>query len=135
MPIRDRLRSLSSMLGSQSLPGRLARRAADVADDLLGPGTTRTPPPAPPPKPREPAPVFLYVEWDSPGREKMEALLRERGIAYKLFSIDGDEATQAFVARFRKQGAPLLFIGGDPVGGLEELERLSEEELRRRVFG
>src|SRR5262245_53811883 len=116
MPMRDRLRALSSMLGPGSLPGRLARRAADVADDLLGARAPRPPPspsPAPaappPPRPREPAPVFLYVEWDSPGRDRMEAILRERGIPYKLLAIDDDEATQAFVARFRKQGPPLLF--------------------------
>jgi hypothetical protein len=29
----------------------------------------------------------------------------------------------------------VLFIGGDPIGGLAEIEALPEAELRRRVFG
>jgi glutaredoxin len=146
MSIRDRVQArlrqaLTSPVGSGFLPIRVARNAANLANDLLGdplgaaPVPDKPPTPAPPPAPRPPAPVFLYAEWDSPGRSQIEALLRERGIPHKVFEIDHDEPMKEFVARTKAGKPPVLFIGGDPIGGLADVEALSEEELRRRVFG
>jgi glutaredoxin len=147
MSIRDRVQArlrqvLTSPVGSGFLPVRVARRAANLANDLLGDPVGAAPveakpaaPPPPPPAPRPPAPVFLYVEWDSPGRSQIEAHLRERGIPHKVFEIDNDEPMQEFVARTKAGKPPVLFIAGDAIGGLKEVEALSDEELRRRVFG
>jgi glutaredoxin len=146
MSIRDRAKAklqqaLTSPAGSGFLPIRFARRAANLANDLLGDpvgaSAAKAPvaPEPPPPAPRPPAPVFLYVEWDSPGRAQIEALLRERGIPHKVLEIDHDAPMKEFVARTPTGGAPVLFIGGDPIGGLAEIEALPEAELRERVFG
>jgi glutaredoxin len=146
MSLRDRVKAqlrqaLSSTAGSGFLPVRVARRAAHLANDLLGdpigaaPAPAAARPAAAPAPPRPPAPVFLYVEWDSPGRSQMEAHLRERDIPFKVFEIDHDEPMQEFVARTKAGKPPVLFIGGDPVGGRAELEALTDDELRRLVFG
>ena len=120
MSIRDRVKAeLKKALGLTPPPSRLGVDA---------------PVSAPAPPPRAPAPVFLYVEWDSPGRAQMEAHLRERNIPYKLLEIDHDEPMQEFVARSKIGKPPALFIAGDPVGGLDELKALPDDELRRRVF-
>jgi glutaredoxin len=116
---------------------KLARELVEAA--LVDP--TRKPAPAGPAAPspaprREAAPVVVYVEWDSPGKADIEKLLGARGISFKLLPVDHDEATQSWLEATVKRDPPVVFIGPDAIGGLEELKRLDAAgELVRRVFG
>ena len=131
-------------------PLRLLRRAIRLGFELyeaavespLAPAPTRAPSAAAPAAPtraaaaREAAPVVLYVEWDSPGKDEMERILKTRGLKYKVLPIDHDEATRSFLENAVKREPPVLFIGGDPIGGLQELKALDASgDLVRRVSG
>jgi glutaredoxin len=90
--------------------------------------------------PRKPdlkaAPVMVYVEWDSPGRAEIEKLLLAQGVPFQILAIDRDEATRSWLEATVKREPPVVFVGGDLIGGLEELRRLEKSgELRRRLFG
>ena len=110
------------------------RRKLEAA--LGSPAPSTVPPPAPAPKPREPAPVMLYVEWDSPDRDAVEALLTAAGVPYKRLDVDRDEATKTFLEQVAKRPPPVMFIATDVIGWLDELKALEASgELTRRVFG
>ena len=68
-------------------------------------------------------PVMVYVEWDSPGRADIEKLLKGRGLKYQMLAIDRDEATRSWLEATIKREPPVVFIGGDLIGGLKDLER------------
>ena len=68
-------------------------------------------------------PVMVYVEWDSPGRSEIEKILKGRGLKYQLLAIDRDEATRSWLEATIKREPPVVFIGGDLIGGLEDLKR------------
>lgn len=112
---------------------------SSAANKLLGNETPAAPkPPATvaPRRAREPAPVMVYVEWDSPGRDEVVALLQKRQIPFRLLEIDRDEATRAFVKQTARRGPPVLFIATEVVGWYDELVALDASgELARRVFG
>jgi hypothetical protein len=146
--LRQRLYDTLSSTRGDGLPGvRLGKSVARLANDLLGrplappPGAENAAPsasrePTPAPKKREPAPVMLYLEWDSPRRDEVEALLQRCGVVYKVLDVGGDEATKKFVRMEAKRDPPAAFIAADPVGWFDELEALEASgELKRRVFG
>jgi glutaredoxin len=88
--------------------------------------------------PREPAPVMLYFDGkDHRTRKKMEELLQSRDIRFQVLDCTDDEATRSWATATAKQDEfPLLFIAGEPIGGLHELTQLDVNGgLRRRVFG
>ena len=110
------------------------RRKLEAALGLPAPSTV--PPPAPAPKPREPAPVMLYVEWDSPDRDAVEAILTAAGVPFRRLDVDHDEATKTFLEQVAKRPPPVMFIATDVIGWLDELKALEASgELTRRVFG
>jgi hypothetical protein len=138
---------LNNLLGSDERERRawvrVVRRAANAANDLLG---------APICSPaelerrrghaalrrrgREAAPVLLYVTWDSVGRHEMEALLKLHRIPHRVLPVDRDEVQLSFLRRTAQREPPVLFVGADAVGGLDELKALAASgELHRRVFG
>jgi len=89
-------------------------------------------------KRREPAPVMLYFDGkDHRTLRKMEETLRAREVPYKVLDVTDDEASRSWaVTAARRDELPLLFIAGEPVGGLHELTQLDVNGgLRRRVFG
>jgi glutaredoxin len=146
--LRQRLYETLTSTRGDGLPGvRLGKSVARLANELLGGplapsvgaeggATSGQPAPTVTPRRREPAPVMLYVEWDSPRRDEVERILKEVGIAYKVLEIDGDEATKSFVRREAKRGPPALFIAAEAVGWVDELEALAASgELKKRVFG
>jgi hypothetical protein len=117
----------------------LADRRAFEQGYAAGTAAPSTPASAPPKPAPEAAPVIVYYfkdkQWRDAGR--LTEVLDANGIPYKLFNLDGDEATQAAVRRDAQgRGGPLCFIAGECVGGRAELVNLAGTgELKKRVFG
>ncbi len=125
-------------------PLKLAREALGTANDLVGrpfcsadelaarrhsdgSGTVEH---------KEPAPVMLYFDGrDHRTKKKIEEILRGRDIAFTVLDVTDDEATRSWALTAAKQAEfPLLFIAGEPVGGLHELTQMDVSgELLRRV--
>jgi hypothetical protein len=90
---------------------------------------------------REPAPVVVYYEKDRNQRmkDRIEEMLKARGIAYKCLDVAGDEATMSFVTREAKckdDDLPIVFVAGTPVGDYNELVAWDVAgKLRAAVFG
>jgi glutaredoxin len=87
---------------------------------------------------REPAPVMVYFDGkDHRTKKKIEELLTGKEIPFKVLDVTDDEATRSWATTTAKQlEFPLLFIAGEPVGGLHELTQLDVNgQLTRRVFG
>lgn len=85
----------------------------------------------------EAAPVMLYFDGkDHRTKRKMEELLRGREIPFRLLDVTDDEATRSWaVNAARREEFPLLFIAGEPIGGLHELTELDVNgRLVRKVF-
>jgi glutaredoxin len=151
--VTDKLRTtvhdlLASERRDHFRPVRLLREALGTANDLAGRpfctqaelderrglvggngGTTAR---------REPAPVMLYFDGkDHRTKKKIEELLTSKEIPFKVLDVTDDEATRSWATTTAKQlEFPLLFIAGEPVGGLHELTQLDVNgQLSRRVFG
>ena len=87
---------------------------------------------------RDPAPVMLYFDGkDHRTKQKMEELLRSRDVPFKVLDCTDDESTRSWaIAAAKLPEFPLLFIAGEPVGGLHELTEIDVNGgLKRRVFG
>ena len=90
---------------------------------------------------REPAPVVVYFEKDRNQRmsDRVEELLKSRGIAYRSLDVTGDEATLAFVMREAKceeDDLPIVYVAGTPVGGYNDLVDWDVSgKLKTAVFG
>ena len=148
----DRLRTtvhevLASERGDGYRPVKLLREVIGTANDLVGcpfcsqaelderrgggasgGGSTR----------REPAPVMLYFDGkDHRSKKKIEELLSGKEIPFKVLDVTDDEATRSWATTAAKQiEFPLVFIAGEPVGGLHEVTQLDVNgQLARRVFG
>jgi glutaredoxin len=150
--VTDKLRTtvhevLASERGDHYRPVKLLREVLGTANDLVGRpfctqaelderratggnggGHAR----------REPAPVMLYFDGkDHRSKKKIEELLTSKDIPFKVLDVTDDEATRSWATTAAKQiEFPLLFIAGEPVGGLHELTQLDVNgQLARRVFG
>ncbi len=149
--VTDKLRTtvhdvLTSDRGDRYRPVKLLREVLGTANDLVGrpfcaqtelderrstihrTGSNK----------REPAPVMLYFDGkDHRSKKKMEELLTGKDIPFKILDVTDDEATRSWATTAAKQlEFPLLFIAGEPVGGLHELTQLDVNgQLARRVFG
>lgn len=149
----DRLRAgvaeaLASTRADHVRPVKLLREVLGTANDLAGrpfcseaelaerraarnPATTA-------PARREAAPVMVYFDGkDHRTKRKIEELLRGKEIAFTVLDVTDDEATRSWATTQAKQlEFPLVFIAGEPVGGLHELTQLDVNgQLVRRVFG
>ncbi|HEX3867487.1 MAG TPA: glutaredoxin domain-containing protein [Gemmatimonadaceae bacterium] len=148
----DKLRAtvagvLANERGDRYLPVKVLREVLGTANDLVGRpfctqaelderraggegnGATAR---------REPAPVMLYFDGkDHRTKKKIEELLVSKEIPFKVLDVTDDEATRSWATTAAKQVEfPLLFIAGEPVGGLHELTQLDVNgQLARRVFG
>jgi glutaredoxin len=128
------MRILREMLGTANdLVGRPfcsqaeldERRAAQAASDA--PATKR-----------EAAPVMLYFDGkDHRTKKKIEELLKGKDIPFQVLDVTDDEATRSWATTAAKQlEFPLVFVAGEPIGGLHELTQLDiNGDLVRRVFG
>jgi glutaredoxin-related protein len=150
--VTDRLRTsvheaLTSSRGDQLRPVRLVREVLGTANDLVGrpfcsqaeleerraaahAGAA--------PAAREAAPVMLYFDGkDHRTKKKIEELLTAKEIPFKVLDVTDDEATRSWATTAAKQVEfPLLFVAGEPIGGLHEVTQLDVNgDLRKRVFG
>jgi hypothetical protein len=90
------------------------------------------------PAKREPAPVMLYFDGkDHRTKKKVEELLGSRDIPFKVLDCTDDEATRSWaISTAKLPEFPLVFIAGEPIGGLHELTQLDVGGgLKKRVFG
>ncbi len=141
---------LSSTVADHYKPVRLVREFLGTANDLVGRpfcsadelssrrGTTTTSRSTVVSEKREPAPVMLYFDGkDHRTKTKMEELLKGRDIPFQILDVTDDEATRLWATTQAKQAEfPLLFIAGEPVGGLHELTQLDvNRALSKKVFG
>lgn len=148
----DRLRTtvhdaLASPRGDRYRPVKLLREVLGTANDLVGrPFCTQAElderrqaggRQAAAVK-REPAPVMLYFDGkDHRSKKKIEELLGAKEIPFRVLDVTDDEATRSWATTQAKQlEFPLVFIAGEPVGGLHELTQIDVNgDLVRRVFG
>jgi glutaredoxin len=150
--VTDRLRTtvhevLASDRGDKLAPVKLLREVLGTANDLVGrpfcsqaelderrgggAGNGA-------PVKREPAPVMVYFDGkDHRTKKKIEELLTGKEIPFKVLDVTDDEATRSWATTTAKQlEFPLVFIAGEPVGGLHEVTQLDVNgQLARRVFG
>lgn len=151
--VTDKLRTtvhdvLTSDRADGVRPVRLLREALGTANDLVGrpfcsqgeldERRAALHASAAPAGKREAAPVMLYFDGkDHRTKKKLEELLRGKEIPYRVLDVSDDEATRSWATTAAKQlEFPLLFVAGEPVGGLHEVTELDVNgELARRVFG
>lgn len=152
--VTDRLRAmvftiLESPRGDHVRAIRLAREVLGTANDLVGRPfcsqeeldrrrTRQAGADEATPVRREPAPVMLYFDGkDHRTKKKMEDILRSREVSYQVLDVTDDEATRSWATTAaHSEEFPLLFIAGEPVGGLHELTHLDVNGgLKKRVFG
>ena len=150
--VTDKLRTtvhdvLASERADRYRPVKLLREVLGTANDLVGrpfcsqaelDGRRVTHGGDGAPARREPAPVMLYFDGkDHRTKKKIEELLVSKEIPFKVLDVTDDEATRSWATTQAKQlEFPLLFIAGEPVGGLHELTQLDVNgQLSRRVFG
>jgi hypothetical protein len=123
---------------------RLARELVGTANDLVVRPLSRAlhtrrrrARAAAAPAGREPAPVMVYFDGqDHRTLAKLEELLRARDIPYRVLDVADDEASRSWASTAaRRADFPLLFIAGEPIGGLHEATQLDVNGgLKRRVF-
>jgi glutaredoxin 3 len=84
-----------------------------------------------------PAEVKVYTTTFCGYCVRAKMLLGKRGIPYEEINVSGDiEARDWLVKATGKKTVPQIFIGGEPIGGSEELAALDRSgELMKRVFG
>ena len=152
MQLFDRMRvmvndALASEAGNQYRAVRLAREVLGTANDLVGrpfctqgelderrvrshTGASESA--------REAAPVMLYVDGkDQRSKKKIEELLNARDIKFQILEVADDEATRTWALATAKQAElPLVFVAGEPIGGLHELTQADVNGiLKKKVFG
>jgi glutaredoxin len=151
--VTDKLRTLvNDALASERAdhyrPIKLLREALGTANDLAGrPFCSQAElderrqahaAAASDPAKRDAAPVMLYFDGkDHRTKKKIEELLAAKSIAFSVLDVTDDEATRSWASAAAKQTEfPLVFIAGEPVGGLHELTQLDVNgQLVKRVFG
>jgi glutaredoxin len=90
---------------------------------------------------REVAPVVVYLERDRNQRliDRVEELLKARGIPYRSLDVTGDEATMSFItreAKCKEDDLPIVYVAGTPIGGYNDLVEWDVSgRLKTAVFG
>ena len=123
------------LCSEEELARREAERAAIAAEVAAGRNGKGA---APAPARREPAPVVLYItDQDQRTKKKIEEIFKGRDIPYTVNDVTDDEASRSWALTQAKASEfPLVFIAGEPVGGLDDLMQLDVRgELAKKVFG
>ena len=81
------------------------------------------------------AEIQIYTKQWCPFCAKAKALLRAKGLEWDELDVTFDERLQQeMVARSGRRSVPEIFLGGELVGGYDELARLNATgELDRRL--
>ena len=81
--------------------------------------------------------VRIYTKPASPECVLAKALLDARGFMYREIDAEKDGGLRCWLAYATGDfSLPQVFIGGEPIGGFQELTTLDESgELTRRVLG
>jgi glutaredoxin len=127
LPVRlpkDLARRFNAMLGEPLCSKtELERRKSGAArlEELKKKGTKESKP-----LERATAPVMIYFEKDRNERMlgRMKELLDAKSIAYTILDVTGDVGTKDFVlreAKCKEDELPVVFVGGNAVGGYNEL--------------
>lgn len=120
---------------------RIRAKLSHILNAPVAPPAARAATPAAAPKKREPAPVMVYFERDRNQRliERVRELLEAKQIPFRALDVSGDSATLAFIVREAKcedDDLPIVFVGGTPVGGFNELVDWDVSgKLHAAVFG
>ena len=79
--------------------------------------------------------ILIYTKQWCPFCAKTKALLRAKGVDWDETDVTFDEALQLeMIERSGRRSVPQIFLGGDHVGGYDDLARLSASgELDRRL--
>ena len=79
--------------------------------------------------------IVMYTKQWCPFCAKTKALLRAKGLEWSELDVTRDEALQAeMVERSGRRSVPEIFLGGELVGGYDDLARLNATgELDRRL--
>jgi len=79
--------------------------------------------------------IVMYTKQWCPFCAKTKALLRSKGLEWSELDVTRDEALQAeMVERSGRRSVPEVFLGGELVGGYDDLARLNATgELDRRL--
>jgi len=156
--VTDKLRALAhgaltSTAGEKVAPVRVVRSFLATANDLVGrplapveelaarraaaaPVAAVAKPAAAPA--REAAPVIVYFDGkDHRTKKKVEELLKGRDIPFRVLDVTNDEATRSWcVTQAKLDEFPLVFVAGEPIGGLHELTQADVNGLlKKKVFG
>jgi glutaredoxin len=87
---------------------------------------------------KENAPVVVYTDGRA-GRDlqRVSEVLKGRDIGFTVLSVEDDHATRSWVtSTAHTQDFPVVFIGGTPIGGFNQLVQLDAAgDLIRRVRG
>lgn len=71
--------------------------------------------------------AILYTWTTCDFCRRAKELLEARGVAYTERVLDGDrKLAERLAAQFGRRTMPYVLLDGEPIGGLEELERLAE---------
>ena len=143
--------ALENPAGDRYRPVKLLREVLGTANDLAGRpfctaeelGRRRarhaaSRPAGPAAAAREAAPVMVYFDGQDPRTlAKVKELLIARDIPFQVLDCTDDEATRSWATTAaRAHEFPLVFVAGEPVGGLHELTQLDVNGvLQKRVFG
>lgn len=150
--VTDRFRvmvhgALSSTAADRYRPLKMVRELCATANDLVGRpfcsaeelayrrGETASGAAA---GEREAAPVMVYFDGkDHRSKKKIEELLKARDIRFQVLDVADDEATRSWaVTQARIDELPLVFVAGEPLGGLHELTQADVNGvLQQKVFG
>mmetsp|Transcript_37407 Transcript_37407/g.89955 ORF Transcript_37407/g.89955 Transcript_37407/m.89955 type:complete len:188 (-) Transcript_37407:875-1438(-) len=80
------------------------------------------------------APVVIFSKPSCPFCKGAKATFTEAGVPFMAHEVDNDEALYAALkAMTGKQTVPQIFIGGELLGGGDELGALSHDEIRERA--
>ena len=67
---------------------------------------------------------------------RAKALLDSRGIAYREIDVDGNRALrEEMIARSGRRTVPQVFVGGQHIGGSEELAAAAQSGELDRLLG
>jgi hypothetical protein len=90
------------------------------------------------PRKKEAAPVVLYItDQDMRTRKKIEEIFKGRDIPFMVNDVTDDESSRSWaLTQAKKTEFPLVFVAGEPLGGLDEVMQLDVRgELVKKVFG